>query len=202
MPRNGQLGFQPGFLLIRRERTAILVMMSAHDVQWCFGAWGGVLCLVVCLAAPGCELKGGPGAVKSDVKKIQIWRIRPTSMRIYPSSEFRVVGGQPAVEARIELFDDLGDSIKGVGRVRFELDSLAKPGASGVGKRLYQWEIPMLTKEKNAKFYDVVTRSYRFELKMDEAPEPGKPLRLIAEFIDAEPGGKRLSAEATLTPQP
>ncbi len=168
--------------------------------------YGGLLrrlaLVTVLVMVSGCQWKGGPGGTRGvggDGKE-SVWEVRPASMRIYPSSGFRVISGQPALEARIELFDDLGDSVKGVGTVRFELYPVVGPERSDVGARLYGWEVEMLTLAKNREHYDSVTRTYVFQLRLGQPPQPGKPLRLVAEFADAHHRGERLSADTVLEP--
>lgn len=176
---------------------------SVHHRVWmflCISPLAAAVMMTLCFIG-GCQFKGGPGERGGALEDGagEVWDIRPTGMRIYPSSEFRTIAGQTALEARIELFDDLMDSIKGVGTVRFELYPVVMPEQSDIGARLFAWEVPMLTRADNASRYDAVTRTYHFQLHLPQPPEPGKPLKLIARFDDAR-SGERLSDETVIQP--
>jgi hypothetical protein len=122
-------------------------------------------------------------ATQPDLPGTDAWRPAPVSMRVYPSSRFVQEGALTVLEARIELLDEMGDTIKGSGRFHFELAESATaetPGSgtpgSGVagvpGQRLYAWDVPLTTLEEQRQYWDPITRTYQFRLKMNAAPPP------------------------------
>ena len=78
---------------------------------------------VLLLVSVGCVWKGG--GQKSDFNQQYIgghvWKIGPVRMRVYPSTRFIEGKDDAMLEARVELFDEMGDAVKGVGEFRIEL---------------------------------------------------------------------------------
>jgi hypothetical protein len=130
-------------------------------------------------------------------------------MRVYPSSRFVQEGALTVLEARIELLDEMGDTIKGSGRFHFELAEAATPtagslgssgspgggGASVAGQRLYAWDVPLTTLEEQRQYWDPITRTYQFRLKMNAAPPPNATV-LRALLTPPAPEGRHITAEA------
>ena len=102
--------------------------------------------------------------------------------------------GQAALEARIELFDQMGDSIKAAGRIRFELFATAAPGPGMRGLRLYTWNVEMLTLEDQQQYFDPITRGYLFRLKLDNLSITRRATLLHITFTQV--GGLRLETQA------
>lgn len=114
----------------------------------------------------GCAWKGERG--ESSVAALQgTWDIRPARMRVYPTTRFVREASQGLLEARIELLDELDDPVKGVGEFHIELLSLNARGETG--DRLYLWTVPMHTQAQNKEYWDAVSRTYLFRLKIDDA---------------------------------
>ncbi len=159
------------------------------------------LALVVMLGA-GCaqvKLKGGPLVTGGD--GTMNWPFVPVAMRVHPftSIEYKSTHHAVVLDARLELLDRVGDMTKGVGDLRCELYRV-QARASSVqveDEMLYVWHVEMLTLAQNRRYYDPITRTYSFQLKLDQVPPPGTAVRLYAQFTD--PAGRRLEATANLT---
>jgi hypothetical protein len=119
-------------------------------------------------------------------------------MRVYPASRF--VADQQSqrivLEARIELLDDMGDAIKGVGTFQFELLGTPGQGRTLLDRGLYTWEVPVLNLEQQHLRYDKITRTYLFRLKMDEPFAPTTDTTLKVWFVES--GGYRFEAETVM----
>lgn len=150
----------------------------------------------------GCDqvrLKGGSGEPGTSP---QIdWPFVPVSMRIHPftSIEYDAQHETVVLEARVELLDRLGDMTKGVGDFRFELYKASERATSlpVQEEMLYVWHVTMRTLVENKQYYDPITRTYAFRLKMQQVPPPGTAVRLFGHFAD--PAGRRLKTAANLT---
>ncbi|WP_432798409.1 hypothetical protein [Poriferisphaera sp. WC338] len=125
------------------------------------------------------------------------WQPVPTAMRIYPSTRFAVRDGEQVLDARVELFDQMGDSVKGTGQFSFEL--LEDIGPMGTGTQLYVWDIEVFTLEAQQKYYDPISRGYLFRLRMDDAEiaKQGGVLQVV--FTPLK--GDRLDAMQTIKPR-
>jgi len=174
--------------------------MHNHDKHRWVGCVirAGLLTLAAALTG-GCEFKGGLfEPTGEDADNAQVWRITPVRLRVYPSTGFVRSAGQVSLDARIELFDEAGDTVKGVGVFRFELYTNARPGEPAMGTRLYAWEVPVRTLAQNSRQYDPITRTYLCKLKLDGSEIPGNVV-LLTTFLPV--GGGRLETRALLTPE-
>ena len=129
--------------------------------------------VVFFIAVTGCEFKGkatmplvqaGPSHVDGE----QAWVAQPYKLRIYPSSRFIIADQGPALEARIELLDEMGDSVKGAGVLHMELLEAVKQNRDAMNKKLYSWDVPLTTIHDHESYFESVTRTYRFVLRLDE----------------------------------
>ncbi|MHC4995232.1 MAG: hypothetical protein ACYTGQ_09290 [Planctomycetota bacterium] len=162
---------------------------------------------------PGCSDVGYKGDRLTDGAGAgATWPFGPRSIRLHPFTQIAPLDPGPAVssekgeeaavalavEARVELLDQLGDVTKGVGSFRFELYDVG-PTASRRGEdlRLQLWEAPVLTLEQNKRQYDSITRTYAFRLPLDVAPPARRPLKLSVQFSDQS--GLRLMADMRLS---
>jgi hypothetical protein len=127
------------------------------------------------------------------------WRIRPVRMRVYPSTRFVQYEAQMALEARVEFLDELKDPMKAVGRLRFEVYAANRDGEIADQKRLFAWDVPMLTLAENQEYYDAVTRAYLFRLGVDKLPE--KIERTVLRVTYMPLTGERLEAMAVVMVQ-
>ncbi len=159
-----------------------------------------VMTLALLVPLTACAFKGAngePGGTNGSV-----WRPHPAAARVYPSTRFARFAEGTMLEARIELLDEMGDSIKGAGEFRLELFAPAVGRAAeegrDPGRRLYTWETPLHTLAQQRQFYDPVTRTYQFRLRMDVPSHAGSEALLRVTFLAAD--GERLQAEAVVDP--
>ena len=147
-----------------------------------------VAALLLCGA--GCD--HGPKPVRSEAMG-DVWTPLPVSVRVYPSTRFVKQEGQPLLQARIELFDQMGDSVKASGRVRCVLMAGVGRLASG---ELYSWDVPLLTLQDHEAHYDPIARGYLFELKLDNFDPAFRRCSLVVQFRTAD--GRLLEDRAEL----
>ncbi len=159
--------------------------------------------LMVFGALCGCQFKGdavtpknqaGPSALDTQ----GLWQPVPHDVRIYPSSRFILTGQRPALEARVELKDEMGDSIKAAGS--FHLELLKETGArrQAMQEKLYSWDVPLKTMADQQSYFDSVTRTYRFVLRLDREIAPDDQLALALTFKRLD--GTLLRTQAVLGP--
>lgn len=155
------------------------------------------LALVMVLSVlHGCGPEEGLPRVARPQATPGVWHPAPDQMRIYPATRFVQDQGQLVLEARIELLDAMGDSIKGAGRFHFELIGPPHLGRSVSDRKLYSWDVPLLSLEDQQRAYDRVTRTYLFRLKMDQKYMPRGVATLKAVLMPS--AGDRLEAQAKL----
>ena len=152
----------------------------------------------VSLWMSGCVWKGGPPTTDHLAPPgfDQVWRSRPQHMRVYPSTRFVQDGSGSVLEARIELTDEMGDPVKGTGRFRLELFTHSQAGHTGMGRRLYSWDVSVLTLADQRLHYDAITRAYLFRLRLDETQTAASHTVLQVTLMASE--GWRLESQATL----
>ncbi len=159
-------------------------MVYAHGMK-------RIACMVVVALLTACQFKGepqqapeeappAPGNIASQEQAdaafrgrgdtFRGWVSRPVAMRVYPTTRFVKQGEQAVLEARVELFDEMGDSVKGAGEMRLELRDAAPGNRGGAEALLYTWTVSLMTLEDQQRYYDPVTRCYLFHLKLDELP--------------------------------
>jgi hypothetical protein len=145
----------------------------------------------------GCQLKGDRVQSRNnDDVPGDHWRIRPVRVRVYPSTRFVQYENQMALEARVEFLDEMKDPMKAVGRLRFEVYAANRDGEIADQKRLFAWDVPMLTMAENQEYYDAVTRAYLFRLGVDKLPE--KIERTVLRITYMPVVGERLEAMAVV----
>ena len=151
-----------------------------------------VVVFVLIAMLSGCTFKTDIDDAQS--KRLTIsdttWRPQPVAARIYPSTRFLKKNNKPILEARIELLDEMGDSVKGGGWVSFELLEDIGPVGSGAGTQLYTWDVDLTTLHSQKQYYDPVSRGYLLQLLLDEYKIAQKGAVLKVVFTTAE--GKRL----------
>lgn len=155
------------------------------------------LALAMGLPIAGCTFKGDIARQKALAREDgDQWRPHVVDMRVYPSSKFARVDQQLIVEARVELLDQMGDSIKSSGVAQFQLNTTGYVSGSSESRSLYKWDITLDSLEDQRTYYDPITRAYLFRLKLDQHAAPQVPTSLQVVFT--LPNGQRLSAQATL----
>ncbi len=171
------------------------IFPGMYSFAWATRARAVASAVGVCLAVSGCVWKGGVRHATDRVLP-QAWAYEPRRMRVYPSTRFVQDDQRPILEARIELTDEMGDSIKGVGRFRLELFARGIAGNPGVGQRLYSWDVSTTTLADQYRYYDPITRAYLFRLKLDEAITA--QTQTVVQVMFISPQGKRLETQAVL----
>ena len=165
--------------------TCISVVMLGG----CLLMWGSGGCVE---SKAGAARGDGP-AVADDGEMADAWRPQPVALRIYPSTRFVRERDTPLLEARIELFDEMGDSIKSSGQVRFELFAAGYAPGIDVGRLLYSWDIALADLTDHQRYYDPITRGYLFRLRLDSAQITRREVLLRLTFQPLE--GARLIDE-------
>ena len=117
-------------------------------------------------------------------------------MRVYPSTRFIEGEKNSMLESRVELFDEMDDSVKGVGKFRLELFDRPRGGNPGVGQRRYSWDVSVLTLADQRRYYDTITRSYLFRLKLEDLATARRESVLQVTFVS--PKGDRLETRCDL----
>lgn len=158
----------------------------------CLGLLAG--CATEPVAGPGSEAGQATGPARSDSEQ-EVWSARPVSVRIYPSTRFVLERDRPILEARIELFDQMGDPMKQSGQVRCELYAVSDE-STGPGTLVHRWDVVMSTLEDQRLYYDPITRGYVYRLVIDEVGIARRPTRLQVVF--ETPDGRRLSTAAMI----
>ena len=142
----------------------------------------------------GCDWKGKPPALLPGPRADAVWQITATSLHVYPSSRVVHRDGQHYLEARVEVFDGMGDPTKAVGRFRIDLNEPGKSGADSIGPRLYTWPIAMYTLDDQDRYYDSVLRGYLFRLQLEQVPD--NLSRAVLGVLFEVYGGSRLTGKA------
>lgn len=123
----------------------------------------------------------------------------PVHMRIYPLTHVeRGPSGVARLVAHFEFTDRWYDTTKAAGRLEV---FLFRPGPSaGTEERRVRWELDLTDLDRNADWYDPVTRTYRMQLDLpgwaDEGP--GSEFRLHASFTAPGAGRETLTDDYTL----
>ncbi len=127
--------------------------------------------LVVCLTLTGCRFKGERAVVtsgRSDAAGVAgAWVAEPVGVRVYPSTRFISVEGEPTLEAWIELYDEMGDPVKASGTFRLDLYRSDHPDRPDPEERLAGWVVEVFSLEDQQRYYDPITQAYLFRLKLD-----------------------------------
>ncbi len=156
--------------------------------------------LIAILALPGCTFKGAATnqGVSSKSADGDQWVVRPVKMRVFPTTRFTRSGHVVLLQARVELFDAMSDSVKGVGQFSFDLYAIRSEKGSKTEKFLYNWTINVRTLKEQELYYDPVMRGYQFPLELHKWPVGKEDLRIEVVFISAD--GKRINTQARLDP--
>ena len=159
--------------------------------------WFVLIELVGLLLVAGCVSKGvtPAGATEeSGAMEVDYWRPEPVQMRVYPSTRFVRRDGATVLEARVELFDQMADSVKSSGHFYFELyQTNTKDGAP---KRVHTWHVTVQALEHQRMFYEPITRAYLFPLELRDAWSSRRTAKLRVLFTPRQ--GTRLETTALL----
>ena len=146
-----------------------------HPANAAGPALAAFVCALLVMTTLGCTGGGEPawrrvggGGGGGDVSNVAAWQPRPTAIRVYPSTRFVRERGKPLLELTVELFDDMGDSIKASGRYGVELYASRDPNSPRPGEFLRGWDADVLSMEQHELHYDSITRGYLFRLELEE----------------------------------
>jgi len=153
---------------------------------------GLMCCMSGCLKGDRCAA-GASGELSGEPS---IWTPTVQSIRIYPSTRYVREGDKVMLEARVEFVDQMGDTVKAGGDMRFDLWPLDVNSGQTGGELIYEWTVPLRTIAKQREHYDPITRTYTFRLKIDRPDLVRRPTNLHAVLIPAT--GQRLEANATV----
>ncbi len=124
------------------------------------------------------------------------WTPEPTSIRVYPSTRFIQESGRAILEARFELFDQMGDPMKAAGTFRIELYSVDESLGSAPQRLLYTWNAETMTLAQQREHYDPITRGYLFRLGVDNLRIAKQATLLKVAFTPVDK--PRMNAEAMI----
>ena len=143
-----------------------------------WGAGAGLAATVI--ISVGCMSPKGvtPNAAEAPEAPVPPrWTPEPVAMRVFPTTRFVAgdtgeggAGGEALLEAAVELFDPMGDSLKASGVVRFELYTTGQTPGVAADQLLYSWDIALNTLDDQQRFYDPIIRGYVFRLRV-QSPE-------------------------------
>ena len=83
----------------------------------------------------------------------------PDEMRVHPLTHTEKIGNELRLVVHVELLDGWGDTVKGLGTIRAELE---RSDSQSLGDGSTTWDIDISGIEKNMSYFDSVTRTYRF----------------------------------------
>jgi len=146
----------------------------------------------------GCEsvATDGPAGFTTGASAGRHWEPLPVSIRVYPSTRLIQESGRAILEARFELFDEMGDSVKSSGSYRIELFSVDESQTNAPRRLLYKWNTDVFSIDKQKEHYDPITRGYLFRLGVDDLNIAKETTLLRVSFVSV--GRPRLSAEAVI----
>lgn len=171
-----------------------MVMLACSSVIYLFGCEAPVENSPGVIASQGNQTN--PVATETVTQPAVVWQPLPKSMRVYPSTRFIQESGQPILEARFELFDEMGDSVKASGLFRIELYTVDEVREQTPKRLLYTWSGETYTLDQQRDHYDPITRGYLFRLGVGNLKIANQPTLLKVTFI--QEGRPNLEAQAVI----
>ncbi len=156
-----------------------------------------LLCSLLLMSMLGCETAGSASSNTASPEAPetgQHWMPVPTSIRVYPSTRFIKESGDAILEARFELYDEMGDPVKYAGTFRVELFSVDESLGNTPRRLLYTWNAELSSLSQQREHYDPITRGYLFRLGVDNLKIARQTTLLKVVFTPV--GRARLEAEA------
>lgn len=117
----------------------------------------------------------------------------PVTLRIYPLTHVERTGAGPArLVCHVEFTDRWYDTVKALGHLDVQLYRAGD--SAGAESQRARWDIDLTDLERNAEWFDPVTRTYRVQLDLPPWADdgPGSNFRLRAVFTP--PGGSEQSS--------
>lgn len=185
----------------------MVLIVRQYVKRFCVACCSWVILLIVLGAITGCAFKGDGVPPINQANQdnpaagdmANAWYPQPQKIRIYPSSRFILTENRPALEARVELLDDMGDSVKAPGTFHLELLEEAHHNRNTMQDKLYSWDVPLVTVEDQKSYFESVTRTYRFVLRLDREIKSDDELTLAITFTRSD--GSLLQARAAIGPE-
>jgi len=158
-----------------------------------------LLACMLCVITSGCEpgTTGTPTQATAGAKPGRYWEPLPTSIRVYPSTRLIKEEGRAILEARFEITDEMGDSLKSPGAFLIELFSVDESQGNAPRRLLYKWHTKVLSLEDQREHYDPIIRGYQFHLGIDDLSIAKEMTLLQVSFTPV--GQPRLKAEAVIS---
>jgi len=146
--------------------------------------------------AQGCETPetGSSPPVGVSPDQGSYWLPVPTSVRVYPSTRFIKESGRSILEARFELYDEMGDPVKYAGAFQIELYNVDESLGNTPRRLLYTWNAKLLSLDQQREYYDPITRGYLFRLGVDDLKIAKQTTLLKVAFMPVD--RPRLEAQA------
>lgn len=143
----------------------------------------------------GCGTGGAAQASPDPATPAAACPFEPAVARVHPLTH--VDARSPGVAAdkcllvlHLELRDQFGDAVKGVGDLKVELYKPGPGTSPGMETQAMVWEVPAFAQaEANSARFDPATRTYRLPLVAD---------RWVAQWLSAEGGALRAGSPAWL----
>lgn len=163
----------------------------------------GITCALLgaALAVSSCGLQKKGGDLAGPAPgEAPAWPFAPVELNIHPLTRFITdpQTGEVRIEAHIELIDEHGDEVKGLGTLLLMLyrELGPVPGVESTGQ-LKRWTLDLSDIDENNQAYDRVTRTYRIGLTgLPPDAQSGQNLRLTAQLTT--PDGMRLRSTRRL----
>lgn len=157
--------------------------------QWRIAVAAAVAVLAA-VAAAGCNGSRGNGPQVAAP-------LLPREIRLHPFTGTRTFdpeGGVRGVEARVEVINYLGEPTNAFGQFLFLLYAHRPHEADPRGQRLDTWQIELTDPRQNLRYWDSLSRTYRFPLALRQPLPVGRQAVLEVYFRDpGQPGdGPRL----------
>lgn len=109
------------------------------------------------------------------------------SMRVYPLTHVeRPASGQPRLVCHVEFTDRWYDTVKAAGTLEIQL--FRSGDAAGTEQQRATWEVDLTDLERNAEWFDPVTRTYRIQLDMPGWADDGPGARFRLHAVFTTPG--------------
>lgn len=144
--------------------------------------------LILPAAMAGCAFKGDLAGAQSRAAQLDAsaWQPQPHAVRVYPSTRYAHEGDQLLIEARLELLDEMGDSLKASGDYHLRLLTTGHVSGSEEADLLYQWDVRVRTLPDHQNTYDPITRTYLLRLKMNQSQPPQDNVTLHVTFTPVQ----------------
>jgi hypothetical protein len=128
----------------------------------------------------------------------------PKSVVVDPFTKFADLdaGGSATakgLEVRVRLKDAFDDPVKALGSFRVQLYEYVPRSLETRGGERGNWLINILSEQDIRKYYDVIDRSFRFPLKLENGLENNKKIIVEVTYYLPDGSGDKMFAKRTIT---